>query len=223
MESNSIQKFGKLFGIVIQKEYTEFPKLKDFIRQLQTSENWDEWIKNTDSSAVTTETELKKDLLFIIDSVIDVGNPLNNTSRNKTSKLLFLLSNRSETKNIKFKAFEFKELKQIQAGIELAELTNQLVVVSKTAILQRNTLFLTDQNFKILEIIDDRQEQDFIKKMEVNNTEESVFKRLFDLDDGKKNFKKPLKKLKKTDDYPNEEYFNEEGDCNEMNFTNLRQ
>ena len=186
MESNSIQKFGKLFGIVIQKEYTEFPKLKDFIRQLQTSENWDEWIKNTDSSAVTTETELKKDLLFIIDSVIDVGNPLNNTSRNKTSKLLFLLSNRSETKNIKFKAFEFKELKQIQAGIELAELTNQLVVVSKTAILQRNTLFLTDQNFKILEIIDDRQEQDFIKKMEVNNTEESVFKRLFDLDDGKK-------------------------------------
>ena len=39
----------------------------------------------------------------------------------------------------------------------------------------------------------------------------------------KKNFKKPLKKLKKTDDYPNEEYFNEEGDCNEMNFTNLRQ
>lgn len=211
MNSSYIQKFARAFNISFLNEIPS--SFSILIETLQTTLNWDNIYTSPKNTPQNTLNHIS---LFSIESVMDLGNPEEESIRKKNSQLLFILSNRSESNPMLIKAFEHQRLDQIRDELNLENLINKIVIVSGKTPSVEETLLINDKNFKVFEILNNEQEKQFIKN--INEADESnqdlFFDKFFNQDNSK------IYKIHEAYEFKDED---SDAEINEIEFQNLKQ
>ena len=190
--------------------------LGSFIEFLQLSKNWDQLFKRSLNLPAELDSSLQHLSLFSIETVMDLGNAQQPENRNKNSHLLFILNNRSEANMMHLKAFEFSRLTQIKDDVRLEDLINKVVLVAGRTNVENNTLLLSDSNFQILEVLDEKKEKMIEKKiLEIGESDPDFF---FDYLFSSSSFQG-----QRISAFPVDNQLDQsEEDIDEMNFENLK-
>ena len=105
-------------------------------------------------------------MIMAIESVIDLHDPNETEHRGNSSQLLFYFKFRSETNPVEIKGFEFSYLHQILPHLTLEHLVNKIVLISSDCIEDNNLYLLDDNTFKILDFLNEQEENKFLDNFE---------------------------------------------------------
>jgi hypothetical protein len=117
---------------------------------------------------------------------------------------------------MQIKAFEHERLSQIRDDVRFDDLVNKMVLVSGSTISVKDTLFINDRNFKIFEILNEKEEQTLKTKIDSISFENA--KECFDFLFNESNFKH--QRIFEEEEMNNDE--DPDTELNEIVFENLR-